>query len=462
MSMMELGFETIANALMICHDRVPILVTDPWVTRSAYFGSWGMSHQIPPEQMESILSSKYTWISHGHPDHLSPASLDLMRSTKILLPDHYGGRIREGLVERGFDVTVLKDRRWYPLSDRIRILTIADYNQDAILLVDIDGTLLINLNDATDFGWGEFVKKTIRKYQDTFLLLQTRGTGDPDMINCWTEDGVFIEPRAAKRKTGGQLLSRSARQWQTKYCVPFSTMHVYQRADSVWANKYDFIRVSEYPIGWNAKTELLPAFIRYDVPKASFEKIDPPENTLHPVDPKEFGDDWGESLDNSDKQKITQYFKAIQHLEEFLDFVRVRIGGQEHVVSLGKRHFDRGLTFETPRHSFMKAIEWEVFDDLLNGNFMKTTVHGSTPRLLSQPDFVPYVAKYADNGQAKTREEVEAYFRNYMQRAPMAYFKNILSRRVTNFVRFSLSEDSSLYSIGLKSYFWLKGAGFSS
>ena len=457
---MDLGFETIANALLICHDKRPVLVTDPWITGGAYFGSWGMSHEIPPQQMDAILKSEYAWISHGHPDHLSPRSLDLMRGTKILLPNHYGGRIAEGLRERGFSVTILKNRQWYPLSDRIRVLSIADYNQDAVLLVDVGGSLLVDLNDATDCGWANFVKRTIRKYRISFLLMQTRGTGDPDMINRWTENGTFVVPRAAKRKTGGELLSRSARQWDATYCVPFSTMHVYQRADSVWANKYDFINISEYPIGWRATATLLPAFTRYDIVKQTFEKIDPPERHFVPIDPKELGDDWSEPLDASDKERITRYFKAVQHLENYLDFICVRVGGTEHMVELGKRHFNRGLTFEAPRRSFVSAVEWEVFDDLLNGNFMKTTIHGKCPRLLSEPDFVPYVTKYADNGQAKSNEEVRAYFRNYMLRAPLDYLRNRIERRITNLVRFSLPEDSLLYSLGLKSYFWAKGAGF--
>lgn len=35
---MDLGFDTIGNATLICYDRGPVLVTDPWVRGSAYFG----------------------------------------------------------------------------------------------------------------------------------------------------------------------------------------------------------------------------------------------------------------------------------------------------------------------------------------------------------------------------------------------------------------------------------------
>ena len=44
----------------------------------------------------------------------------------------------------------------------------------------------------------------------------------------------------------------------------------------------------------------------------------------------------------------------------------------------------------------MTCIEYEIFDDLLIGNYMKTTLHGDVAGLY--PDFSPYVAKFADNG----------------------------------------------------------------
>src|SRR5207302_7535884 len=125
---MELGFETIGNATLVCYDRGPVLVTDPWITGNAYFGSWGLSHEIPTEVKEGISGCKFVWISHGHPDHLSPSSLEMLRGKTFLLPDHVGGRICRGLKDSGFEVTVLKNRQWYPLSNQIRVLSIADYN----------------------------------------------------------------------------------------------------------------------------------------------------------------------------------------------------------------------------------------------------------------------------------------------------------------------------------------------
>jgi len=87
---MNLGFETSGNAVLVFHDSKPVLVTDPWVTGWAYFGSWGLSHEIPEQVMRAILESEFVWISHGHPDHLSPRSLDLLAGKNFLLPGHVG------------------------------------------------------------------------------------------------------------------------------------------------------------------------------------------------------------------------------------------------------------------------------------------------------------------------------------------------------------------------------------
>ena len=96
-----IGFETIGNATVICHDGEPILSTDPWVDGSPYFGSWGLPNEVPSAQREAIVNSKFIWFSHGHPDHFLAESLELVAHRKILLPDHVGSRIYDNLKEAG-------------------------------------------------------------------------------------------------------------------------------------------------------------------------------------------------------------------------------------------------------------------------------------------------------------------------------------------------------------------------
>ena len=152
---------SIGNATLICHDCRPVLVTDPWIKGSAYFGSWTLSHEIPDEQMNSIEHCEFVWISHGHPDHLSAESLQGLRQEEdSSYPDHVGGLIfRYSQRMRCMMYLLLKDKVWTKLSDRIKVLCLCDYNQDATLLIDINGRLIVNMNDGRALGWKRFCTK---------------------------------------------------------------------------------------------------------------------------------------------------------------------------------------------------------------------------------------------------------------------------------------------------------------
>jgi L-ascorbate metabolism protein UlaG (beta-lactamase superfamily) len=457
---MELGFETIGNATLICHDNEPVLVTDPWVDGYAYFGSWTLSHEIPPRQREHIQRCKYVWLSHGHPDHLSSESLEKLRDKTVLLPNHFGHRIHDDLKAQGFTVQVLVDRQWTQLTPRIRVMCLPDMNQDAVLLVDIDGRLVVNLNDAGDRGWGRFVRKVLRGYKETYLLALS-GYGDADMINYFTEDGQRIPPYAAAKTPVGQTLTRMTELYGVRYFVPFSSMHKYQRADSIWASEYT-TGLEDYARGFDSKTcTLLPAFIQRDFLADAVVPINPREQALTPVDPKQFGDDWSEPLEAEEAKALEAYFRRVEHLGETLDFLRFRVGGKEHVINFRSRGLRKGITFEAPRNSLMTSVRYEIFDDLLIGNFMKTTLHGDFGEGRLYPDFSPYVAKYSDNGRARTRNELAAYFAEYRRRDPVGFLRTKLDTHCVRplqtqsaeLLRAVLRPDSAAFRLA-KEAFW--------
>ena len=418
---MELGFETIGNATLICHDRRPVLVTDPWIKGSAYFGSWALSHQIPDEQMHSIEHCEFVWISHGHPDHLSAESLKTLKKKKILLPNHVGEYIFRYLQGEGYDVSILKDKVWTKLSDHIKILCLCDYNQDAILLIDINGHLIVNMNDSKALGWKSFIRKTVRSYPVSFYL-HLEGIGDAEMLNFFDENGQrILRDPAILAAPLGPWIARETEYIGAKFFIPFSSMHRYQRQDSIWIQNYT-TSIADYAKGFDSKVcEILPAFVQYDCMHDRWEPINPPAASLVVRDPREFGDDWEEQLDKADIATATQYFQSIFHLTKNLDFINLRVGGKDNIIELGKKNFYRAITFEAPRHSLMIAIRYEIFDDMLIGNFMKTTLHGKLQSRMPtlSPYFEPYVPKYADNGRAKSQKELKLYFKEYKKRIGM-------------------------------------------
>jgi hypothetical protein len=267
------------------------------------------------------------------------------------------------------------------------------------------------------------------------------------MANFFDEDGHRVPSIAQLRKAAGFSLgadiARMAETFGVSHFVPFSSFHRYQRADSVWANTIT-AALPDYAYGFaSERVELLPAFVRYDCDADAWNAIRPAPAPEVEVAPSDFGDDWDEELAAGDVAVITRYFQAIEPLARRLDAVTFRVGGREHTIDLGARR-GRSVTFEVPRTSLMHAIEWQIFDDLLIGNFMKTTLHGRWPSSGLYPDFTPFVTKYADNGHARTADELHAYFAEYRRRlGPAVWLRTTLEQRVKDGLRSRLRPDSA-------------------
>lgn len=412
---MDLGFDTVGNGTLIVYDHDPVLVTDPWLGGNLYFGAWQMSHEIPEEQKAAIRRAQYVWISHGHPDHCHWQSLERLRGKRILLPDHRGSRIADALEEDGFDVTVLEDRQWVRLSERIRVWTFSDAMQDAGLLIELDGsTLIVNLNDLSNTGWMPSIRRIARRYP-TVLVLAASGFGDIRWMNFWDADGSPIPSYAQMRVEAGVKIGPENATLTDAVCgthfVPFSSMHQYQREDAIWANEY-LTGLADYTDGYDSKTSVaLPPYIRYEVGGEIRELL--PETVSAPAEsPSLHGDDWSETLTPAEAKEVVNYFDRIQILSSHLDFVTVRVGGREH--GLTYKPGDVGVSFEVPRGSLLTTVRYRIWDDLFAGQFMRTTWHG----LGIDEGLASFLAvgRYADQAGVVTPTDLEAYMSHYRSR----------------------------------------------
>ncbi len=450
-------FETIGNATAICYEDKPVLATDPWIHGTAYFGSWTRSHEIPAAQLEAVKNAKYIWFSHGHPDHTNAESLLALSDKTILLPDHVGGRIRGELAQQGLRTQVLPDREWVQLSPHIRVMCVSDYNQDALLFVDINGRLLVNFNDGNALGSERFVKKVIKGFKRSFLL-RLFSYGDADMINYFHENGERILPSAAQKRPVGPIIQGYAEMYGVTDAIPFSCFHAYQRSDSVWVNPYT-TPAEAFSEGFASRSvRLLPAFVSYDCVSDEYQELRPKPTPRQIVDPSVFGDDWIEQLSAGETAEIAAYFHRIEALRGHIDAIVFRVGGKDVSIDIPrlKRPAKRQIVFEAPRGSLMSAIRNEVFDDLLIGNFMKTTLLGKWPGSRLHPHFTPVVAKYADNAHAYSAADLDAYFHHYQARNPFDFIVHRFQQQSVQTFRNFISPQSRAFDYGKRAYFFIK------
>jgi hypothetical protein len=442
------AFETVGNAIVIAYDGRPVLTTDPWISGDAYFGSWAHDYEIPPVQLQAIRDAQYHWFSHGHPDHLNLVSLSTLTRGQFLLSDHYGNRIQRDLTSAGYKVRVLPDREWVQLSKGIRVYSVANQNQDSMLLIDVNGRLVIDLNDSTDYGESYRVRSMARHFKEVYML-QLHGWGGADMLNLFDASGRKLTSVAQKRRPIAPRLQNSARTMGAHKAIPFSSFQRYQREDSAWAN--DLIpELADYQTQALANwPEILPAFVRVDCETEEITPINPPRASRIVRKPEEFGDTWSDPLTADDKAKICRYFAAREALRDYFGFIEVSAGGSRVTVDLNRDKRHVGIGFECPRNSLMTAIEHELFDDLLIGNYMRTTLHNVKGLY---PHFTPYVAKYADNGGAKTKRELTTYFGHYYMRDPLAHTLKRFANASEMVLRRVLPEDTATFRVAKRIY----------
>jgi len=424
--MSGISFETLGNAtIQLFADGAPLLVTDPWLVGTCYFGSWAMD--LPPDdrQIANAVASPFVWISHGHPDHLHPESLKLFRAgTRALVADHYDDEIVQSLTSQGFDVTVMPYREWLPLGHGVEVLSIGNPDQDSILVIRTPDALIINLNDCEFWGEAGFLRRLVRQCptDKTFLLALCDYVGD--MRNIVDADGLRLgRPLETYKEAIVRRRARSADLLGVRYYCCSSFQHHYARSDSAWANagKIQYADMAQF---WSRpRVRLVEPFVSVDLDSLEIVRqapARPPSSVEAVLDTA--GDDWSARLDPAEWAAVETFVRQFETLRGVVDFVAFTVGGETREIPVpprwgfrlsGRR---RGIRFHVPARSLMAAVRAGYFDDLLLGNFMRTEL----VNVGLYPTFTPRISKYGGNAKIRTFAELRRFGRFYWRRNPWA------------------------------------------
>ena len=148
---------------------------------------------------------------------------------------------------------------------------------------------------------------------------------------------------------------------------------------------------------------------------------------------------------------INTYFQNKELVRKHLGFINFIVGGKTNTIQLNPGS-NKGIDFEVPRSSLVQAIKYQIFDDLLIGNFMKTTLHNLNS--LYSYDFNFLVTKYGDNGKAQTEIEVKEYLKEYKRRAGRQYIYDSFYDFSANIVNRVISDRGSKLRRLMKSIYY--------
>lgn len=421
------------NAIcLLFEDGKPLLVTDPWLVGTAYFGSWAQDCPLSESQISNCTGAPYAWFSHGHPDHMHMESIALLpRDTIILVGAHYDTEIRDVFIAQGFrDVRVCPDKQWLRLSDTVRIMSVCNINQDTILAIEAGDTLILNQNDSPMFGEDPFFRDLVRRYKNSYLLALC--AIDADMLNFIDEAGHSLAgPPDARKK--GQIWKVSKRcdyLGAQNFCCS-SSQHVYVRADSIWANPYR-IGWNDMQQHWIGRARLIEPYVTVEVDNGRITQNHPSQQTdFSQVTNATGEDDWSERMRSEDWSALQAFVMKFETLRPKLDFLEFVVAGESRRFFLTPRARtktsarQRGIVFHVPRRSLMDTVTYGYFDDLLIGNFMKTRLVNTT----MYPFFSPRIAKYGGNAKVYTQAELLRFYWHYFKRSPIAMTRFAVQNR---------------------------------
>lgn len=418
---MSCAFETLGNAsIQIFEDGRPVLITDPWLVGTCYFGSWALDHQMSEQQIANATGSEFIWISHGHPDHLHNESLDRFKpGQKVLLPDHFSDEIAVSLRDRGFQVQVLPYRKWVRISPKVEVLCLDNINQDGVLVMRVDDALLMNINDSPIEGEVGFLRKLVRDHPNDKTFLFALCAFDADMFNFVDPDGNSVVGPPEERKPGVVwAVARKAATLGVKHFCCSSSQHIYVRADSIWANPYR-IGWADIQRHWSRpEIQLIEAFVTYDLAARTYARNHPDQTSDESQITAQTGDDdWSQRLDEAEWTRVEAFFRRFEMVWDYMDFIAVTVGGETRRFErkTRMRASPQGLNLFVPRHSLMETVQWGYFDDLLIGNFMKVNLTNTS----LYPRFSPIVAKFGGNAKVFTWAQYRRFLWRYFRRNPM-------------------------------------------
>lgn len=215
------------NIKLISHATLNIslkklnILIDPWIEGPAMLGAW---RQYPLTGIKANDIKPYSIIiTHEHSDHFHiPTLSKFKKNTPIIIPDFPNERMQKILKSLGFtNIKVVKFREEINIHKKIKIKffkPVSVFN-DSIMLIDIDGYKLLNLNDA---GLNPGIAEEVKPVDAVSCIFSTGASGYPytwQHLNEKEKKDIMEKACAGKIK----LLMEATKLYEANYIIPFAS-----------------------------------------------------------------------------------------------------------------------------------------------------------------------------------------------------------------------------------------------
>lgn len=241
----------------ICHSALLIetgdvkILTDPWLSGATYCNQW---HLFPKPLNTAIAAqADVILISHGHEDHLHHDSLlTLNKQAKVFYPFQWQKGIREYLNSIEYmDVTEAITHKTYKLSASTSVTFIANA-LDSIVVIEADGEVLVNINDALPANHKNIIKRFTKdikaRWPNIDYLFCGYGSAAyfPNTVHCEGKDDIAVAE--AREQLFGDNFCFIVNDLKPVNTIPFAADYVLLNDEKRWINriKYSKENIKDY------------------------------------------------------------------------------------------------------------------------------------------------------------------------------------------------------------------------
>ena len=228
---MKLTFVGHAGALV---EAGPVcLLMDPWLKGEAFNESW-LLHPEPVLRDEDLAKVTHLWISHGHPDHLSIATLkglptERVRQITALFQQHYSPQIAAFLKGVGFREVIELPHAKMRSFDGVELYCRQVGHLDSCLAIRAGGQTILNLNDCdTPVSTLRRIRRDIGKVD---LLM------DQFSIAGWAGNPDDNAGKNAARQGQIERLLTDAKEIDPRYVLPFASFVRFSHRENAHLNE---------------------------------------------------------------------------------------------------------------------------------------------------------------------------------------------------------------------------------
>ncbi len=241
----------ISHATLLIETGYSIIVTDPWVGGSAYCNQW----YLYPKALrpELIKNADYLLYSHGHEDHLHTESLQTInKKVEILYPYSWYGGSKDFFKEVGYNNVkeVLNEKTI--VLDKHTCVTYLSNNLDNVMVIECNGKVLVNINDALPSASTQLIEYFISKIKQRWpridYVFSSYGGASyfPNTVHCQSKNDKEIAE--VREQFFVNNFCKIIDGLQPALAVPFASDFVLLDDHQRWINESKFPRnkIKEY------------------------------------------------------------------------------------------------------------------------------------------------------------------------------------------------------------------------